>query len=197
MQTKEKNGSTTAGSGAMRLVEKKPTLSRRGFIKGSGLASIGITVVGAATLMGNPADAFAQGFTVLGTDAGKVLLVMARDIFPHDKIAEKYYLQAVEPYDAAAAKDEKLKRLLLDGIVRLNASAQKIYKKNYINIPLEIDRVVVLKNIEASPFFQKIRGDLVTGLYNNKAVFTQLGYEGSSWEKGGYVNRGFDDIDWV
>lgn len=197
MQTKAKNGSATAGSGAMRLVEKKVTLSRRGFIKGSGLASIGITVMGATTLLGNPANAFAQGFTALGTDAGKVLLVMARDIFPHDKIAEKYYLQAIEPYDAAAAKDAKLKRLLLDGIVLLNASAQKIYKKNYIDIPLEIDRVVVLKKIEESPFFQKIRGDLVTGLYNNKAVFTQLGYEGSSWEKGGYLHRGFDDIDWL
>jgi hypothetical protein len=197
MQTKEKNGSATAGSGAMRLVDKKAPLSRRGFIKGGGLASIGITVIGAATLLSNPTDVFAQGFTVLGTDAGKVLLVMARDIFPHDKIAEKYYLHAVEPYDAAAAKDEKLKRLLLDGIVLLNASAQKTYKKNYIDIALGTDRVVVLKKIEESPFFQKIRGGLVTGLYNNKAVFTQLGYEGSSWEKGGYVHRGFDDIDWV
>ena len=197
MQTKQKDGSAIAGSTTMRLVEKKPILSRRGFIKGSSLATIGITITGAATLMGNPADAFARGFTVLGADAGKVLLMMARDIFPHDKIAEKYYLQAVEPYDAAAANDEKLKRLLLDGIVQLNASAQKIYKKDYLNITLETDRVVVLKNIEALPFFQKIRGDLVTGLYNNKAVFTQLGYEGSSWEKGGYVNRGFDDIDWL
>lgn len=195
MQTKDENGSAAAGT--MRLVEKTAPLSRRGFIKGSGLASIGITVAGAATLLGNPADAYARAFTALGTDAGKVLLLMARDIFPHDKIAEKYYLQAVEPYDAAAAKDEKLKRLLLDGIVLLNASAQKTYRTDYINIPLEINRVVVLKKIEKSPFFQKIRGDLVTGLYNNKAVFTQLGYEGSSWEKGGYLNRGFDDIDWL
>ena len=197
MQTKEKNGSAAAASGAMRLVEKKPALSRRGFIKGGGLASIGITVAGAATLLANPADAFAQDFTVLGKDAGKALLVMARDIFPHDKIAEKYYLQAVAPYDAAAAQDDKLKRLLLDGVALLDATAQKAHKKNYAEIKMETERVVILKKIEESPFFQKIRGDLVTGLYNNKAVFTQLGYEGSSWEKGGYVNRGFNDIDWL
>ena len=35
------------------------------------------------------------------------------------------------------------------------------------------------------------------GLYDNKTLFPLFGYEGSSWEKGGYVNRGFDDIDWL
>ena len=38
---------------------------------------------------------------------------------------------------------------------------------------------------------------LVTGFYDNKAVWPLFGYEGSSWEKGGYLNRGFDDIDWL
>ncbi len=42
-----------------------------------------------------------------------------------------------------------------------------------------------------------MKGDLVTGLYDNKAVWPLFGYEGSSWEKGGYLNRGFNDIDWL
>ena len=64
-------------------------------------------------------------------------------------------------------------------------------------IAKEADRVSVLKGIEPSPFFQKIRGDMVTGLYDNKQVWPMLGYEGSSWQKGGYVNRGFNDINWL
>lgn len=197
MITKKESAPDSNESGVMRIIEKSAKLNRRGFLKGSGLASIGIAVLGAGTLLTSSTEAFAQSFTTLGPDAGKVLLVMARDIFPHDKLAEKYYMHAIEHYDAAAMKDPALKKLLTDGIALLNASSQKLAGKSYADIPRELERVAVLKNIEDTPFFQKIRSDLVTGLYNNKEVFTMLGYEGSSWEKGGYINRGFNDIDWL
>ena len=38
---------------------------------------------------------------------------------------------------------------------------------------------------------------MVIGFYNIKAEWPLFGEEGSSWEKGGYINRGFDDIDWL
>jgi hypothetical protein len=38
---------------------------------------------------------------------------------------------------------------------------------------------------------------MVTRLYDNTAVWPLLGYEGSSWEQVGYINRGFNDIDWL
>ena len=34
-------------------------------------------------------------------------------------------------------------------------------------------------------------------LYNNKEVWPKFGYEGASADKGGYINRGFNDIDWL
>jgi len=34
-------------------------------------------------------------------------------------------------------------------------------------------------------------------LYNQKPLWAKFGYEGSSADKGGYINRGFNDIDWV
>jgi hypothetical protein len=37
----------------------------------------------------------------------------------------------------------------------------------------------------------------VVSLYNQKDLWTKFGYEGSSADKGGYINRGFNDIDWV
>ena len=46
-------------------------------------------------------------------------------------------------------------------------------------------------------FFQKVRGTLVVGIYNNPEVWPLFGYEGESASKGGYINRGFDDIDWL
>ena len=35
------------------------------------------------------------------------------------------------------------------------------------------------------------------GLYNQPEVWTILGYEGESASKGGYINRGFNDIAWL
>ena len=46
-------------------------------------------------------------------------------------------------------------------------------------------------------FFGKIRGSLITGLYNNKELWTFFGYEGESASKGGYIARGFNDINWL
>ncbi|MEM8648033.1 MAG: hypothetical protein AAGF86_17025, partial [Pseudomonadota bacterium] len=58
-------------------------------------------------------------------------------------------------------------------------------------------RVALLKAMESSGFFQKVRGSLVTGIYNNPEVWPIFGYEGPSAEEGGYINRGFDDINWL
>jgi len=197
MSSKDDHDRETGKGTGMRLVEKTARVTRRGFLKGTGLASISVTVIPAATLMTASAEVYAQAFSTLGPDAGKDLLRLARDIFPHDRLADKYYLHAIEPYDAAAAKDQATKKLILDGLKLLNATATKMHKQAYARIPEESKRVEVLVAIEQSPFFQKIKGDLVTGLYDNKAVYTFFGYEGSSWEQGGYINRGFNDIDWL
>jgi len=54
-----------------------------------------------------------------------------------------------------------------------------------------------LKSIEGSAFFNHVRGTSVVTLYNDKEVWDILGYEGASFDKGGYINRGFNDLDWL
>ena len=182
---------------AMRRLPARPHVDRRGFLSGGGLAAIGVTVVPITALTMAPADLHAQTFGVLGADAGKTLIRIARDVFPHDRLADKYYAAAVAPYDGASAKDSKLKSMLTEGVSALDASATSAYGQRYADVPEEARRVALLKKIEPTPFFQRIKGDLVLGLYNNKDVWPFLGYEGSSVEKGGYLKRGFDDIDWL
>lgn len=197
MKTKEHSGHDTGQAGTMRIVRINAGLNRRRFLTGSGLASIGVSVLGAGTLLSGAGDALAQSFSAFGPDAGRLLLRMARDIFPHDKLAEKFYLHAIAPYEQAAAADPALKKLFCEGLAQLNAAAETMRARPYLDIAAEPDRVAVLKSIESTPFFQRIKGDLVTGLYNNQGVFAQFGYEGSSWQHGGYLHRGFDDIDWL
>ena len=67
----------------------------------------------------------------------------------------------------------------------------------YVGTGWEKDRVAILREIEQGDFFQTVRSGLVTGLYNQKEVWPLFGYEGESFSKGGYIDRGFDDIAWL
>jgi len=125
------------------------------------------------------------------------LAKIARDIFPHDRLADKYYETAVAGYDALAADPAK-KKLLTDGVAALDAAAKAKHKvASYAAVNWEADRVALLQAISRTPFFAKLRGDLVVTLYNQKELWPKFGYEGSSAEQGGYINRGFSDIDWL
>lgn len=55
----------------------------------------------------------------------------------------------------------------------------------------------VLQKIADAEFFVFIRGVAVTTLYDDHEVWEHLGYEGESFSKGGYLHRGFDDLDWL
>jgi hypothetical protein len=189
--------STQPAGATMRTLVKQPTVSRRGFLRGSGLAAIGVTIISPSALAQPPRDALTASFHAMGAATARTLMVMSRDVFPHDQLSDRYYADAIAPLEKEASGDEKTRALLQRGATDLDALARQRYGKPYVEVAREADRVTLLRAIENTPFFQKVRGELVTGLYNNKAVWPLLGYEGSSWEKGGYLQRGFNDIDWL
>jgi hypothetical protein len=117
---------------------------------------------------------------------------MARDIYPHDQVGDEFYATAVKGYDSAENAEQ-----VEAGITALNTAATAAGHADYLSIGWEDDRVAVLKSIEDTPFFQTIRAGLVTGLYNQKALWPIFGYEGESFSLGGYIERGFDDINWL
>lgn len=183
-------------AGTMRVLPKVVTWSRRGFLRGGGVA-LGMAAAMPNVLAKPAAAALVQSFSALGPDTAKTLLQVARDVFPHDRLADRYYVDAIRPYERAAGKDRALKALIQGGVRDLDRAANTKFDKPYAGVAAEADRVSLLTAIETTPFFQKIRGDMVTSLYDNKAVWPLLGYEGSSWEKGGYIARGFNDVDWL
>jgi hypothetical protein len=122
---------------------------------------------------------------------------VARDIYPHDFLGDSYYITAIKPWDGKAAADPAVKAMLEDGVRRLDADAKDRHKVAYAQVPWEADRVVLLQGIEQTAFFKTLRGDLVVSLYNQEQLWPKFGYEGSSAEHGGYIKRGFNDIDWL
>jgi hypothetical protein len=179
----------------MREVDRRTKYSRRIFLRGAATAVP--TVAIAASVGLSIEDAWAEESTALAPSTMKTLVKVARDIYPHDFLGDVYYINAIKPWDGKAAKDPAVKTLLEEGVRRLDQDAQGRHNVAYINVPWEADRIVLLQGIEQSDFFKKMRSDLVVSLYNQQELWPKFGYEGSSAEYGGYIKRGFSDIDWL
>lgn len=168
-----------------------PGLSRRELLKRGGVGAL-LVISGSAVI--SPEHAWGLETSALKPETMATLIQMARDIYPHDQIADRFYAIAVKGHDEQAGKDAAHKELIEKGIADLD---QKAGEGGYTGLGWEDQRVAVLKQIEETPFFQTIRGGLVVGLYNQKEVWPIFGYEGESYSKGGYISRGFDDIEWL
>jgi hypothetical protein len=169
-------------------------LSRRGFLQRSAsgfAAAIAITSTGALL---NASEAWALDVKGLKPETMKTLILVARDIYPHDKVPDRYYAIAMKSYDEKAAGNPQVKADLEAFVAALDAAAGE---EGYVGRPWEIDRVAILKNMSADPMFETIRSGLVASLYNQKEIWPIFGYEGESFSKGGYIHRGFNDITWL
>ncbi len=180
----------------MREIERRVRVGRRGFLRGAATAMPAAALASAG--MGITAEAaWAQAAKALQPRTMATLVRMARDIYPHDRIPDVFYVKAVEPFDAKAGEDKGTKEMIEQGVIRLDADANDRFKRNYLDVPMEYDRLTLLHGIEVTPFFNKLRSDLVVSFYNQRDIWQRFGYEGSSFEYGGYLHRGFDDINWL
>ena len=168
----------------------RPGITRRQLLSRSVAAGASF-IVGTGFVAGID-GAWAMGTTHLQPRTMATLIQMARDIYPHDQLADEYYAIAVRGHDSAEAAPA-----MEAGIAALDAAAQGRGAANYLDTPWERDRVDILRGLERSIFFQTVRGGLVTGLYNQPEVWPTFGYEGESFSKGGYLARGFDEIAWL
>jgi hypothetical protein len=180
----------------MREVDRRTRVSRRVFIRGA--ATAGPALAAAAAGMKISAEsAWAQSAATLSPHVMATLAKAARDIYPHDRLGDVYYANAVIGYDAGAKSSADLKALLEGGVASLDSSAQDRFGVVYLDVVSEDDRVSLLRGMDQTKFFQKLRSDLIVSLYNQKPLWVKFGYEGASADKGGYIHRGFNDIDWL
>ena len=165
-------------------------MTRRALLARS-MATWALAISGAGFIAA-PDAAWAMEVAVITPEQMATLLQMARDIYPHDKVADQFYAVAVKGYDTEDKKD-----MVAAGIAELDAAAVAQGHASYLAIGWEADRVKVLQAVEKSAFFQTVRGGLVTGLYNQKEIWPIFGYQGESYSQGGYIDRGFNDINWL
>jgi hypothetical protein len=169
-------------------------MDRRRFLESSGRAVAGVMVMASsgATLMIAADGAWGMALKVLDGHQGQVLLGAVRTMYPHAALSDRYYAQVVEALDQDAGADAATAELLKAGVVDLDQATPV----PWLDLS-EGHREQALRSIEATPFFQALRGKTVTTLYNNERVWQAFGYEGPSFDDGGYLDRGFDDLAWL
>ena len=167
-------------------------LNRRQFLQTSGLATAGAAAVATGGVLAGGVEAWASELGTLNAHEGKTLLQMVRDIYPHDTLSDFYYAGVVSGLDGGAKDDGDLAKLLKDGV----SSLDQAMGVNFVDLS-EGNRLSVLNGMQDDGFFQKVRGTTVVALYNDPLVWRHFGYEGASSEFGGYIDRGFDDVNWV
>jgi hypothetical protein len=125
-----------------------------------------------------------------GGRPGAAMISIARSLAPHDALSDDDYADVLNIALGAMAGslDEQLDaaETALDGATGgdfMSADAEA--------------QLAALTSIQDAAFFPGILWAVKTFLYSHPAGWRALGYEGPSWQQGGYMNRGAGEIDWL
>ncbi|MEM9063049.1 MAG: hypothetical protein AAGD13_21515 [Pseudomonadota bacterium] len=157
-------------------------LDRRSLLLGSASVAVISTVAFGTTARAS--------ITVGSNEVDRALLLrMVRVMYPHKQFADAPYQRTCDAITADANASISQALMFADGMAALAAAG-------FADMD-DAAALAHLKSIETGPFFGFVRGKVVVTLYNDPEVWETLGYEGASYDKGGYIDRGFNDLDWL
>lgn len=122
----------------------------------------------------------------------RTLIDLLRAAFPHSTFPIGPYQRTADAVIDKAAADPRLLALLVQGLYDVDQQRGVPFSD------LDADAAeMVLRGVADTPFFAGVVGVAVVALYDDHEVWDLLGYEGPSYDEGGYVERGFNDLDWL
>jgi hypothetical protein len=131
-------------------------------------------------------------YSCLHAELAEQLISIFRTIFPHDALPDEFYQHVIRKLDEKVAQNADLMRVVGEGVDALNHETGFAWK----SLPFET-KLKALERLEQTPFFQRLRSDFLVFFYSNPEIWSRFGYEGPSNDRGGYLHRGFNDIDWI
>lgn len=163
------------------------TTTRRRFLAAT-IAFAGITggTIGPAALRFG--SAWAQTGVARDASTYDAIIRMARLLLPHDGLSGEVYADVFNDALTATLGDDQL--TAVGDLV--NAQQSDVF--------MRIDeeaQLAAMRAIENQPAFADVLAAFKTYMYNHPAVWTVLGYEGPSYQNGGYLNRGAGEVDWL
>jgi hypothetical protein len=125
-----------------------------------------------------------------GSQVMATITAAARTMYPHDGLPDDVYVRVSEKLAEAARADAVTARTIRDGVRALNGGRPFTERS-------PDERLEILRGIEGSDFFELVRSTAVVEVYSDRRTWQLIGYEGPSFDKGGYLHRGFNDLDWL
>lgn len=114
----------------------------------------------------------------------------ARTMYPHDALPDDVYARVGVKLAEAGREDPVAARTIYEGVSPLEVG------RPFVELS-EGEQLEALKEVESSDFFELVRSTAVVEVYSDERTWRLLGYEGPSFDKGGYIERGFNDLDWL
>jgi len=168
------------------------TCSRRDFLAKTGSLLFGTLALSSCAIARNsPSQHWSLPLRALDAREARGLLLFTRELFPHPDLDDAVYALVVKDLDAAAAKDESTRALIVDGMGSLDRATGGAW----LGAGAE-RRAGVVRSLVGTPFFEKVRSTAVVSLYSNDMAYAFFGYEGVKGD-GGYIGRGFNDLTWL
>jgi hypothetical protein len=122
----------------------------------------------------------------LSDGARATTLRATRAMFPHDGLPDEAYEKVVRAIEA----DPEAVATVESGV--------STFDEDGPFTQLDPDgQLAVLQRTQETEIFKVLHATAVVELYDNPLVWRAFGYEGPSVHLGGYVDRGFDDLDWL
>jgi hypothetical protein len=122
----------------------------------------------------------------------QTLAALARTLYPHDAVPDVVYDRVPATIAEAVREDAAQARIVADGVADLDRRGEQPFTQRTAE-----QRLADAEAIAGSEFFALVRSTAVVEVYSDPATWRALGYEGPSFAKGGYLRRGFDDLDWL
>lgn len=114
----------------------------------------------------------------LSEETAQAIVRAARAMYPHDDLPDDVYRRVADKLAETASADREAAKTIEDGAAAFADGTD-------------------LGKIEGTPFFELVRSTAVVEVYSDQRTWELLGYEGPSFDKGGYLERGFNDLDWL
>jgi hypothetical protein len=154
-----------------------------------------LALSGLAFVLGPPALRLIRDFSVadaLNETTRAAMVRMARLLYPHDAVPDDTYANVLDGALTSVAGDPTFADTLTVAEEALNTQQPQ----SFVDLD-ESAQLAAMRAVESQPFFATIQEAVRSRLYNHPAVWAVVGYEGPSFEKGGYLNRGAGVIDWL
>jgi len=128
-----------------------------------------------------------------GEPANALLPSVIRELFPHAGLGDDFYAGIAGTLWQQISADTVKSRDVASGLARLAACCGS---RGWDAADRDV-RVAALTGVQHEAFFQTLKGGALELIYRDPRVWERIGYGGNALAQGGYLTRGFDQIDWL